>query len=176
MDQRLGLCLTFALGRSGEQIVEGFGLDSRAALRDAVEETFDEADADPDRPKLRVGDLSGWTYAVEHFTTRGTDPAILCPLSGNGGEAFVLAFTQTISGFFYAVDSQQVNGFDLVVPHIRWGSEPHRFDARMEQAGFLGSTPRERAPAMAARFIKLTFGITIDRSMLERPLPSVDLV
>lgn len=69
MNQQLGLCLTFARGLSPEQLREGFGLDQRGAAADFEEETFDEADADPDRPKLRIGEFDGWAYAVEHFTT-----------------------------------------------------------------------------------------------------------
>ena len=124
---------------------------------------------------MRVGELAGWAYAVEHFTARGAETETLCRLSADGGEALALVYTLTISLFKYAADGDYVSGFDLVVPHIRWGRDPHRFEATMEQAGFLRPSPRERAPAMGARFVQLTFGITIDRQMLERPLPSVAL-
>ena len=51
----------------------------------AVVETFDEADADPERPKVRVGERDGWTYAVEHFTYRGAAPETLSRLTSGGG-------------------------------------------------------------------------------------------
>lgn len=171
VDQQLGVSLTFARGVSREGVLEGFNLRPRTA----VEETFKEACADPERPKVRVGELSGWGYAVEHFTARGDDPPILCRLSGNGGEALALVYTQTVNSFMYAADGDVVSGFDLTVPQIRYGRDEHRFDATMERAGFLGPDVRERTPQMGARFVQLTFGITIDQQMLERPLLSVEL-
>jgi hypothetical protein len=152
-------------------VLAAFGLEAH----DGVGRTFDEADADPDRPQVRVGEVEGWAYAVEHFTARGADSDTLCRLSAPGGEALALVYQQDISAFQYAANGEYVSGFDLVVPHIRWGRDPHRFDATMAQAGFLQPGPRARAPAMGARFVQLTFGITIDRQMLERPLPSFDL-
>ena len=172
--QRLGVCLTFARGISCEQLLAGFDLDSATAPRDAMEETFAEADDDPDRPKVRAGELDGWAYAVEHFTSKGAQPDTLCRLSANGGEALALVYTQTISAFNYAANGEYVSGFDLVVPNIRWGSDPHRFDATMEQAGFLRpGIPEPRV--MGARFVQLTFGITLDQHMIERALPSVEV-
>lgn len=123
---------------------------------------------------MRVGALHGWAYAVEHFTTRGADPDTLRRLSADGGEALALAFTQTISAFTYAADGEYVSGFYVVVPHIRWGSDPQRFDATMERAGFLRTgVPEPRA--MGALFLQLTFGITINPHMLAGPLPSVEV-
>jgi hypothetical protein len=68
-----------------------------------------------------------------------------------------------------------VNGFDLSAPQIRYGSDPHRFGARMEEAGlFQPGLPDP--PARGARFVWLTFRIAIDRDMLERALSSFDLI
>lgn len=173
VNQHLGLCLTFARGLSKEQMFGGFGLKPRHL----VEETFEEAETQADlsgRPKIRVGERDGWAYAVEHFTGRGSNPQTLCRLSANGGEALALGYTQTISTFLYTASGELVNGFDLTVPHIRWGCDPHRFDTTMERAGFLGPGVPD-PPAMGARFLQLTFGITIDQRMLEQALPGVDL-
>lgn len=154
--------------------LKGFDLEQRVAAAFA-EETFDEADQDPDRPRLRIGHLDGWAYAVEHFTTRGAEPDTLRRLSADGGEALALVYTQTISGLTYAADGEYVSGFDLVVPHIRWGSQPYRFDTAMERAGFFLPGVRDHR-AMGAHFVHLTLGITIHRHMLERPLPSFQLL
>jgi len=103
------------------------------------------------RPKVRVGKLDGWAYAVEQFTVTGGAPGTLGRLSVAGGEALSLEYTQTVDTFMYAADGVVVNGFDLTVPHIRYGSDPHRFDTRMEQAGFLRPGVPD-PPAMGARF------------------------
>jgi len=169
--QHLGVGITLARGLSLEQMVEGLGL----LPGDAVEETFDEAGSDPSRPKVRVGKLDGWAYAVEQFTVTGAAPGTLGRLSVAGGEALSLEYTQTIDTFMYAADGVVVNGFDLTVPHIRYSSDPHRFDTRMEQAGCLRPGVPD-PPAMGAHFLQLTFGITIDQHMLERALPSFELI
>ena len=175
------MCLTFARGLSREQMLEGFGLGPGRA----AEETLREADeaahlarltssAGLGRPRVRVGERDGWGYAVEHLTNRGSEERTLRRLSAMGGEAFALSFTQKIITFWYAAAGERVCGFDLTVPHVRWGPHPHRFDAEMERAGFLRPDPADPV-ATGARFVQLAFGITIDREMLERPLLSVEL-
>jgi hypothetical protein len=171
VDGYLGLCVTFARGRSWEQMLEGFGIRPEHA----VEETFEEADADPNRPKVRVGTHEEWGYAVEHFTSRGSDPETLCRLSANGGEALALSYTQTIKLFMYAANGELVNGFDLDAPRLRYGRDEHRFDSAIAQAGFVPPGVRGRTPAMGARFVQLTFGITLTLGLLERRLPSAEL-
>ncbi len=176
VDQRLGVCLTFARGLTREQLVAGLGL-TPPTLETTQVRTFDGADDDPDRPKVRIGEIDGWAYAVEHFTSRGGHPDTLSRLSAGRGGAFALVYTQTISAFSYAADGEYMCGVDLVVPHIRWGSDPHRFDSELERVRLLRPAPgeRERAPALGARFVQLAFGVTVDREMLERPLASFDL-
>jgi Family of unknown function (DUF6461) len=174
VERRLGLGLTFARGLPRERLLESF--DLRPGVPAAVE-TFDEAeaDADPDRPKVRVGEHDGWAYAVEHFTVRGARPETLARLSAGGGEAFALWYTaKAFCGVLYAADGELVSGFDLVATNLRWGRDPHRFDTEMAQAGFLGP-PEARTPALGARFVRLAFGITLDRQLLQRPLPSYEL-
>lgn len=178
LNDGVGLCATFARGLTREQMLEGFGLRADRA----VEQTLTEADESAQaggrgllgRPRVRVGERDGWGYAVEHLTGRGSDERTLRRLSAMGGEAFALCYTLKINIFWYAAAGEMVCGFDLTVPHIRWGPDPHRFDAEMERAGFLRPGVPKPA-AMGARFVQLAFGITIDRDMLERPLLSVEL-
>jgi hypothetical protein len=169
---RLSLTHTFARGVPRERLLEAFDLRSGAP---AAVETFDEADADPERPRVRVGERDGWAYAVEHFTVRGTRPEALARLSAGGGEAFALWYTaKAFCGVLYAADGELVSGVDLLAPDLRWGRDPHRFDAELAQAGFLRpGVPEPRV--MGARFVQLAFGVTLDRALLERPLPSYEL-
>lgn len=154
------------------------GLAGHVGPRASAAETFDEADADTGRGRhrMRVGEHDGWAYAVEHVTARRSLPEVLCRLSAGGGEALSLTYTQTVSSFLYAADGQLVSGFDLVATNIRWGHDPHRFDAAMAAAGFLGPGRRKPAASTGARFLQLAFGITLDRELLERPLPSFELL
>jgi hypothetical protein len=149
-------------------MLEGLGLDPP----NLVESTFMGASADPDRLRVRVGEHAGWGYAVEGFTQRGSQS--LGRLSVAGREALALVYNLKISTFEYWADGEFVSGFDLLLPHIRWGRDEHLFDATMEQAGFLQPGLPD-PPAMGARFVQVTFGITIDQDMLERPLPSVEV-
>jgi hypothetical protein len=78
----------------------------------------------------------------------------------------------TINTFTYAAAGELVSGFDLTVPHIRYGSDQHRFDEQMEQAGFAADdvpVPGE----MGARFAQLVFGVTLTADLLERALPAM---
>jgi hypothetical protein len=165
----MGLGLTFARGLASEQMLAGLGLSPQ----NLVYRTFEEEGADPDQPRVRVGEHEGWGYAVEGFTQRGLQR--VGHLSVAGGEAFFLGYTLDIGLFQYYAGGEFVSGFDLTVPHVRWGREPHRFEATMAQAGFLGPSLLD-PPATGARFVQLTFGITIDRDMLERPLLSAQVV
>ena len=111
---------------------------------------------------------------MEHFTTVGSFDDTLHRLSVGGGEALSLVYTQTISVFMYAKNGVLVNGFDLVVPGFRYGTEEHRFDATMERAGFLGPG-RTVSTTMGARFVQLTFGLTLDLHVLTLPLPRYEI-
>jgi hypothetical protein len=76
--------------------------------------------------------------------------------------------------FMYAKNGVLVNGFDLVVPGFRYGTEEHCFDATMEHAGFLGPG-RTVKTTMGARFLQLTFDFTLDLHLLTMPLPSYEI-
>ena len=133
--------------------------------------TFEDALSEG-TPLVRVGETEAWAYAVEDMPTLGIRTELLAGLSSKGGEAFALSYTPTINTFMYAADGELVNGFDLTVPHIRYGSEQHRFEEQMALAGFADDAvpvPGE----MGARFVELVFGITFTADLLERPLPAL---
>lgn len=156
------LRVLFAKGRSWQEVLEAFGLDPAAAgeesLRDQAHPT--------DQPTVRAGEHQGWGYTVQ----TAWDPADgqLERLSIDG-EAFELAYTETISGFRYATAGAFVSGFDMTVPHIRWGDE-RRFEAEMAEVGFLAGVPNPRI--MGPRFVQLAFGVTLPPA-IEEPLPSI---
>lgn len=155
------LRLLFARGRSWQEMLEAFGLDPAAADNETLRDQ-----ARSDHPTVRAGEHQGWGYGVQTMW----DPADeqLERLSFDG-EAFELAYTETISGFRYATGGALVSGFDMTVPHIRWGDE-RRFEAQMAEAGFLTGVPNPRI--MGPRFVQLAFGLTIPAA-IEGPLPGV---
>jgi hypothetical protein len=163
------VCTTFARDRSWQEMLEGFGLDPREAVR----QSYAEAIETPGRPRVRAGESSGWAFAVEASSSNGTRPETLARLSGEGGEAFVLSYTPTISSFAYAADREFVCGFDLLAPQRGWGTDPHLFDAQIDAAGLLA--PEANPYVVGARFVQLAVGVTIEPSLLERRLPGVEL-
>lgn len=166
VNQHLCATVTFAKDRSWQEMIEGFGLSPAAVTN----ETYDEATADLGT-KVRAGVTGRWGYAVEDVSLLGSNEDVLARLSANDGEAIALVYTQTINTFLYAADGKLVSGFDLTVPHIRYGPEQHRFDEEMQRAGFLpGVVPDP--PSMGARLLEIAFGITLDQELLEKRLPT----
>jgi hypothetical protein len=165
VQSNLGVTLTAVRGPAGGGLVAAFGLSSF----DRGELTLAEAD-ELAAPVVRIGATDGWVFAVEHFTVTSTDPAFLERLTSAGGEAVVLCFTQTASACLYARDGEYVAGFDVVVPHVRWGRDQHAFDREMADAGLLADDG-PRPAAACADFVARTFGLTVTRGMLEDRLP-----
>ena len=125
-------------------------------------------------PTVRVGAAAGWTYAVEHRTVHGGDPAFLERLTAGRGEALAVCFTPTISSFLHAEGGRLVTGFDIAAPQFRYGSEQHAFDREIVQAGLLGEDGL-RPAAACADFLAHAFGCGITRGMLEDRLPCATL-
>lgn len=123
-------------------------------------------------PVIRVGRFGTWTAVIEHFTTRGADPDVLEATSRAGAISIVYCFTQTIVSLLYARDGALVSGFDATVPTIRWGPTQSYFDDLL--AGVVGQ-PRPVAPAEVAQILKDGFDLSIDRAVLEGPLPAAAL-
>jgi hypothetical protein len=165
VNQYLCVTLTFATGRSWQEMATCFG----AAPTIAGTATFLEA-ALRDGTNIRLGTAAPWAYAVVDSVHGGDWDTLGC-LSRNRGDAFSLCYTETIDTFLYANDGRSIFGFDTLVPHIRYGEEPQRFSAELEQAGFLDDGIPTRG--MGAKFIELAFGITLDHELLERPLPMI---
>lgn len=166
--QNLGLCLTFARGLSGLEMLEALEVDGSTADW----QSFNEAAYESRDPRIRAGEEDDWGYTVEQFTAKGME--YLDRLSSSSSPAFSLTFTQTIKTFHFSLAGSLVVGFDLVVPNIRWGTDQHRLDDEIEQAGFLRSEVPEPA-AMGAQLVELVFGVRVTPMMLERRLRSSPL-
>jgi hypothetical protein len=167
-NQHLGVTLTFARERSWQEVAACFG--AQPELAETM--TFLEAGY-AEGTHVRVSTVGAWSCAIESLTVIGGDPATLQCLSGGGGEAFALCCTETIDTFYYCSDGRTVFGFDLLFPDRdrRWGGEPDRFAAEMEQAGFFDEGFPNRG--MGAKFVELAFGVTLSQEMLEAPLPTL---
>jgi hypothetical protein len=168
VDAHLSVSLCFVRPIEPAELLRELG----AAPETAAVQTFSEAGDDPLVHRVRAGRHGGWTYAVEHFTGKGSNPSTLERLS-RGGEAFALFYTPTVSAFLYAKEGRLLSGFDLTVPRIRYGSDQGRFDADIAAAGFLG--PEPAGAAAGARLLHLLFGLDLEPEMLEGALLSAVL-
>lgn len=167
-NQHLGVTLTFAKDRSWRDVAACFGADPELAeMMTFLEAGYAEG------THIRVKTVGGWSCAIESLTVIGGDPATLQCLSASGGEAFALCCTGTIDTFYYCFDGRTFFGFDLLFPDRghRWGDDPDRFAAEMEQAGFFDEGLPNRG--MGAKLVELASGITLTREMLEAPLPTL---
>ena len=164
------LTLVAAKGPDAASLLAAFG----PAVFDQGDRTLQEV-LGLSEPTVRIGTTTtGWAYSVETLTVRGGAPDFLQQVSSDGGEAFSLCFTPTISSFLYARDGALVNGFDITGPQFRFGNDEHAFDRQMHAAGLLtGEGPRPKAAV--ASFVAQTFGLSITRDMLEARLPCATL-
>ena len=97
---------------------------------------------------------------------------MLAATSRNGEETVVYCFTQTIVCLLYAKDGSLFSGFDATAPHIRWGSDTAYFGDLIDRAG---GEDGSVGPAGIAEMLERRFNITIDRNLLEGPLPAAAL-
>jgi hypothetical protein len=170
VDQHLALTLTLVRDLSPAELLAAFG----ASVFDHGECSFEDAD-DLGDDVLRIGIAGRWTYAIEHFSTRGADPDWLAELSSTRGLTVNACFTETISGVLLARDGVLVCWFDVVGPAYRFGSDQHAFDLEMCEAGFPDDGPPPRRGQPVARFIELTTGVVLTPEMLEGSLPCATL-
>ncbi len=148
-----------------DMLVVGFNLDPMTATTETLGEQEWHEDSSV---TIRTGSHLGWGYAVQTVLELTDDEDQLGRLS-HVGEAFVLAFTETIEWFGYATAGAFVSGFDMVLPQAR---PPHpRFASQMAEAGFLEHLPNPRI--VGPRFVELAFGVTLTPALVEGPLSSV---
>jgi len=164
--QNLSICLTLARGMGATEILLAFGGEVGSIRARTLQEADDEMGA----PLVRAGEVNGWGYAVEHFSTIGVDPRTLDTLSRGGGLAISITYTQSANGLMISSDGSLADGFDMVNPQFRYGDRQDLFEAQLESAGLLSRESSQ--PAAGARFVELATGIPITRQMLEGLLPS----
>lgn len=170
VDQNLLLTFTAVSVPDPGHVLDVFG----ATGFDRGTRSWDEAH-DLDVPTVRIGTTGGWTYAVEHASTVGGDPATLERLTAGGTLAVGLCFTVGISTVHIARDGEYRTGFEADNPDfVRWGSTPHAFDAEMAEAGW-PEAGVQRPGAACGRFLLLLTGLAVTPAMLEAPLPCATL-
>lgn len=165
--QNLSLSLTLARGMSASDILLAFG----GGVGSSRSRTLQEADDEMGAPLVRAGEVNGWAFAVEHFTTIGADPRTLDALSRGGGLAISVTYTQSANALMISSDGSLADGFDMVNPQFRYGDRQDLFEAQLESAGLLSRESSQ--PEAGARFVELATGVGITRQMLEGLLPSV---
>lgn len=131
-----------------------------------------EARQSPRPPVLRVGRFGDWTAVIEQSTTRGADQGVLEATPRAGATSLAYCFTQKIVVLLFARDGALVSGFDTTVPTIRWGPNQGYFDDLL--ARVVGEA-RPVAPAEVAQILKDGFDVSIERTVLEGPLPAATL-
>jgi hypothetical protein len=130
---------------------------------------------DIEEPTVRLGEVDGWTYAVEHQSTTASNPAFLQDMTSDGALAVALVFTPNINTVLVARDGEYLAGFEPDSPDfMRWGSTPHAFDAQIEAAGFRHEEYQPPGAACAS-FMQLLAGVELTPMMLEDRLPCATL-
>jgi Family of unknown function (DUF6461) len=184
----LGGSFTFARGASPERVIDAFGMNPANAFFAADSEAAQSLPYHgyrethpPEHPWIRVGTAGEWGFALDEssggFGWYEEDAAIA--LSA-GAEAVLLTHTPTIDTFHYYVNGTQVTGFEPLRAWDRWGTDPDRFLAQMQQAGLRvdppppGSYTPFRNPVIATlEMLTLALGIRLDRGIALGPLLTV---
>lgn len=166
-------CLVFVRGMSEGQVFRAFGADPA----EAVPRMPRDPEPPGSGPMIRVGRSGGWTFVVQEDAEvpQGVRPEVLRRVSADGGEA--VALFQDIGKlnheFAHAADGVVVTALTTSVPPHWRGSQPERLEpvARIlgltQDSGEDGFTEWEGVVAMA----ESVFGLTLDRSDLDQPLP-----
>jgi Family of unknown function (DUF6461) len=144
---KIGGCLTFARGVSPERVIEAFGMDPAGAAvlsEAAAQERFPPGDP----PRIRVGSVGDWAFAVEELTLMGSLENVARDLSA-GTESVAVDWTaKPTSTVRYFTDGIAMTVFEADAPNDRAGREPDRFLAEMRQAG-MRTEPRELPPPLS---------------------------
>jgi hypothetical protein len=131
---RLMCALIFARDVTQDQVFEAFDLDPASAR-------MEEPTSDPYRPRVRVGQLGAWTFAIDeqmeslHLALHGKN--VGKRLSA-GTEVAVVSWTpKPTEDFEYWADGTLAATFEPYRAFDRRGSEPDRFLHEMRQVGMV---------------------------------------
>lgn len=156
-----GSCFTFIRGRGAADVASLLGLswDQRYTTTDPRHLAEDPAD-----PPTRLAAIGEWVCISELSPTRRRGSELLLPLSEKR-DAICAVFTATIDILKYARAGDLVSGVDLIVTHIRYGTEENLFEPAL--AAIETSPTPLSAPARAALIMSMIFGLELTRDMLE---------
>ncbi|MEU0743506.1 DUF6461 domain-containing protein [Streptomyces sp. NPDC006134] len=161
-----GFSLTFVRDVPVRELLGRFGCAPGSirpsTLADARELELEDED---DGAVICAGRAGGWSFALQSWGARILEEGVIERVSA-GAEMVGLISTASAPAFVYAVDGEEICGFDPGLPHLRYGADPDRFLARMAQAGMpADGTPVEGSPTAAMlRFAEAAFGLSLPQS------------
>jgi len=174
---RLICALIFARDVTQDQVFEAFDLDPASAR-------MQERVFDPYRSRVRVGQLGGWTFAIDeqmeslHLALHGKN--VGKRLSA-GTEVAVVSWTpKPTEDFEYWADGTLVTSFEPYRAFDRFGSEPDRFLREMRQVGMVTEAddaaegPEDDLIA-ALDLATVALGIRLPEQVVIGPLATVTL-
>jgi hypothetical protein len=159
--QRPSGCFTFIRGCRPAEVATVLGLswDQRYSSTDPRAAVEDPADPPP-----RLATIGDWTCIIERSPVKIRASELLLPLSA-GAEALSLMVTPVIDTLRYARDGELVSSVDLIVTHVRHGTEEDLFAPAL--AAIEASLGPMSAPARAALIMSMIFGLEFTRDMLD---------
>lgn len=178
-DSELRLCcaLIFGLDVDEEEMFEAFGLDPTSArMEDRV--------FDPDRPRVRVGRLGSWAFAIdEHMVSLdlGMHGKNVGRRLSAGTEVVVVESTEKpTENFEYWADGAWVTTFEPYQAYERLGSDPDRLLPEMRQVGMITEADDEaEGPEddliAVLNMATLALGIRLPEQVAMGPLATVTL-
>lgn len=175
--ERVNFCLTFVRGADERAIFAAFGADPNEAVRMTREEANRAAGSIVQGygPFVRMGVSGEWLFAWEDGSWEGGRPEVLRRASAGGEAVCVLNTVGAFAGFGYAAEGEVITSLVTIVPYTREGSDPERFLPLIEEVGLV-FPPVQPIPSLSPLPAVLTiaeraFGLSVERSDLERPLP-----
>ncbi|MEU7638986.1 MULTISPECIES: DUF6461 domain-containing protein [unclassified Streptomyces] len=125
-----------------------------------------------------VGQLGGWSVAVEPWGWRGALTEVATVLSAAAESVTVSRHDYAEDDFVHAVDGAVLTAFALGTPAVRRGSAPDRLNAAMAEVGLdpRGEARRsEHRIAAAFALAARVTGVAFTPDVLEAPLLVGDL-
>ena len=174
---RLSCVLIFARDVTQDQMFESFGLDPSSAR-------MEEGVFDPNRPRVRVGQVGAWTFAIDeqmeslNLAMRGKH--VGKRLSAGTEVVMVSSTAKPTENFEYWADGTCVTTFEPYRAFDRFGAEPDRFLREMRQAGMVTEAndtaegPEDDLRA-ALDLATLALGIRLPQEIAMGPLATVTL-
>lgn len=174
-----GCALIFARDVTQDRMFEAFDLDPSSARME------EEWLYDPDHPQVRVGQLGGWTFAIdEHYESLELDmnrENVCKRLSAGTEVVWVYWDPKPNENFQYWADGTVVTTFEPYRAFDRYGSEPDRFLREMRQLGMVTEADDDEAEGpeddliAVLDLLTVALGIWLPEQVAMGPLATVTL-